>query len=327
MSTLKNDYARRDWNGDLVYFCESVGENMEKQVAQVSDVVRRFLLNVNHVPDGTDYLECRYHYTTANVLEKFLSEDGDFYCTHYRALNDDSEFREGFRRVIQYARKKGWNNNLIDRLEKLGNHFNEHDIFMPWVFSFSLYNDMLSQWIGYTNQKTGGYAIGFDMKQLDRLIKARKTITGKQPVKLVVNCIYADVDDVDVELDKVFGELRLCSYVYSSQLDIIVEAKLISGVIMMSAMIKEKSFFQEAETRLCLLIDDEIFYHDVISLDGKPRMKANLCERPGYLRDLIKSVVISPHGNQDSLYANALSLKRKYALDYFIVKSTSHYKG
>ena len=95
----------------------------------------------------------------------------------------------------------------------------------------------------------------------------------------------------------------------------------------MSAMIKEKSFFQETETRLILLVDDKALYRDMISLNGKPRMKANLSQRIGYLRDLIKSVVNSPHGNQDSLYANAMSLKMKYSLEYSIVTSASHYRG
>lgn len=300
---------------------------MQMQVEQASDVVRRFLLDINHVTDGTEYLECCYHYTTANVLERFLAEDGDIFCTHYRALNDDSEFREGFKCVLQYARKRGWDDALIDRLEQLGNHFNEKDFFMPWVFSFSLYNDMLSQWVAYTDQKTGGYAIGFNMKQLDQLIKNGREKTEKIPVKVVVNCIYAGVDDVDVELDKTFNDPQLISYVHSKQLDINMESKLIAAVIMMSAMIKEKSFFQETETRLILLVDDKALYRDMISLNGKPRMKANLSQRIGYLRDLIKSVVISPHGNQDSLYANAMSLKMKYSLEYSIVTSASHYRG
>ncbi len=293
----------------------------------MSDLVKRFLFEVFRISDGTEYLECIYHYTTANVLERFLAEDGDLLCTHYCALNDDSEFREGFKRVIQYARKRGWSIDQVNRLEKLGNHFNEKDIFMPWVFSFSLYNDMLSQWIGYTDQNAGGYAIGFDIKQLDQLIKDGRTRTEKSPAKVMVNCIYADVDDVDVKLDEVFDDSQLISYVQSKQLDIGMEAKLIATVIMMSAMIKEKSFFPEAETRLLLLVDNEILYRDMISLAGRPRMKANLSDKVGYLRDIIKSVVISPHGNQDSLYANALSLKRKYSLDYSIVTSASHYRG
>ena len=135
----------------------------------MSDLVKRFFVEVFRHPDGTGYLQCIYHYTTANVLERFLADDGDLLCTHYRALNDDSEFREGFNRVLHYAREKRWNVNLLDRIKKLGDHFNEKDIFMPWIFSFSLHNDMLSQWIGYTNPKDGGYAIGFDMRHLKKL--------------------------------------------------------------------------------------------------------------------------------------------------------------
>ena len=280
-----------------------------------------------HVPDGTEYLECIYHYTTANVLERFLAEDGDLLCTHYRALNDDSEFREGFERVLQYARKMKWNANLLYRIRKLGDHFNEKDIFMPWIFSFSLHNDMLSQWIGYTDQKDGGYAIGFDIGQLRKLTEEKNKISQKTPTKVVLNCVYSDVDDVDAKLDEISLDSDLTSYVHSDHLVMEKEAKLLFVVMLMSSMIKEKSFFQESETRLLLFVDDEKLYRDVISIGGKPRMKANLSEKPGYLRDLIKSVVISPHGNQNSLYSNALSLKRKYSLGYSIATSASHYRG
>ncbi len=308
----------------------------------MSDLVKRFLFEVFRISDGTEYLECIYHYTTANVLERFLAEDGDLLCTHYRALNDDSEFREGFKRVLQYARKMKWNANLLDRIRKLGDHFNEKDIFMPWIFSFSLHNDMLSQWIGYTDQKDGGYAIGFDREQLRKLAEEKNKISQKTPTKVVLNCVYSDVDDVDANLDEIFLDSDLTSYVHSDHLvldsdltsyvhsDHLVmekETKLLFFVMLMSSMIKEKSFFQESETRLLLFVDDEKLYRDVISIGGKPRMRANLSEKPGYLRDLIKSVVISPHGNQNLLYANALSLKRKYSLGYSIVTSASNYRG
>ena len=293
------------------------------------DLVKRFFFEVFRLPDGTEYLQCIYHYTTANVLERFLADDGDLLCTHYRALNDDSEFREGFKRVLQYARKMRWNVNLLGRITKLGDHFNEKEIFMPWIFSFSLHNDMLSQWIGYTNQEDGGYAIGFDMRQLKKLTEGKDVLSKikKTPTKVMLNCIYSDVDDVDEKLDEIFRDSDLTSYVYSDHLVIEKETKLLFFVMLMSSMIKEKSFFQESETRLLLFVDDEKLYRDVISIGGKPRMRANLSEKPGYLRDLIKSVVISPHGNQNSLYSNALSLKRKYSLGYSIVTSASHYRG
>ena len=139
--------------------------------------------------------------------------------------------------------------------------------------------------------------------------------------------MYSDVDDVDAKLDEIFLDSDLTSYVHSDHLVMEKEAKLLFVVMLMSSMIKEKSFFQESETRLLLFVDDEKLYRDVISIGGKPRMKANLSEKPGYLRDLIKSVVISPHGNQNSLYSNALSLKREYSLGYSIATSASHYRG
>lgn len=291
------------------------------------DLVKRFFFEVFRLPDGTEYLQCIYHYTTANVLERFLADDGDLLCTHYRALNDDSEFREGFKRVLQYARKMRWNVNLLGRITKLGDHFNEKEIFMPWIFSFSLHNDMLSQWIGYTDQNDGGYAIGFDIGQLRKLTEEKNKLSQKTPTKVVLNCMYSDVDDVDAKLDEIFRDSDLTSYVHSDHLVMEKETKLVFFVMLMSSMIKEKSFFQESETRLLLFVDDEKLYRDVISIGGKPRMKANLSDKPGYLRDLIKSVVISPHGNQNSLYSNALSLKRKYSLGYSIVTSASHYRG
>ena len=40
-------------------------------------LVRAFLMERFKVPDGTEMSECCYHYTTADVLEKFLLQEGE----------------------------------------------------------------------------------------------------------------------------------------------------------------------------------------------------------------------------------------------------------
>ena len=57
--------------------------------------VQSYLIDHLNVADGTAPATCVYHYTTADVLEKFLADDGDLLCTHCRSLNDSGEFLFG----------------------------------------------------------------------------------------------------------------------------------------------------------------------------------------------------------------------------------------
>ncbi len=85
--------------------------------------VRDFLMVHSKVPDGTGMSECCYHYTTADVLEEFLKEDGDILCTHCRTLNDSREFAAGVDLFASYMKTRNWNHNLATRVINQMNGF------------------------------------------------------------------------------------------------------------------------------------------------------------------------------------------------------------
>ena len=116
--------------------------------------IQTFFAERLKVPDGTRLMECRYHYTTPEVLERFLVDDGDLLCTHCRALNDSSEFILGANVVIEYMKARRWAPDLIERVVNHIKGATQFDMTMPWIFSFSLYNDSLFQWSNYTDKKT-----------------------------------------------------------------------------------------------------------------------------------------------------------------------------
>ena len=105
------------------------------------------------------------------------------------------------------------------------------------------------------------------------------------------------------------------------------ETLLHSSALALAMLVKNRAFYFEQEQRLALVHNFPTAYRDVISVDGVPRMWANVPRVIGPLRDIIRSVIISPHGNRDVLYANALSLKMKYGAKYNIVFSEAPFNG
>ena len=299
--------------------------------ASKSLAVRSFLMEHLNVPDGTALSECRYHYTTADVLEKFLVDDGDLLCTHCRSLNDGGEFVIGIRHLIDYMKDRNWNQALVARVSNQMHGFAQYDLSMPWIFSFSLYNDSAFQWANYTDRKNGGYAIGFSVSSLldlvsQRVDKANKNV--RYPIStFFLPCIYVGVDDAFSEFDFFFKKHLNYDAVYSAQVDEGVVDKIISMALILASFVKDKSFYFEGECRLVVSANFDEAYKRVNSVGGRARMPARVKDDIGLLRDVMKSVIISPHGRRDSLYVNALNLKRKFNADFNIVFSASSYRG
>ena len=293
--------------------------------------LQTFLMYNLNVPDGTGALECRYHYTTADVLEKFLVDDGDFLCTHCRALNDYNEYIIGVSILEKYMRDRNWNQTLSKQISDQLKGFAILDLWMPWIFSLSLYNDSLFQWSTYTDKKEGGYAVGFSLVRLQQLVEERIIKANKNdsyPVTtFLLPCLYVGIDDIYKWLDDFLKEYIDSGVVYASQLDVQYMRKIFLVASVAPLLIKEKSFFIEGEWRLVLVPNHNEAYDNVVSISGRPRLWARVRNDIGLLRDMVKSVIVSPHGKRDSLYLNALNLKRKYNANFNIIYSTSSYRG
>jgi hypothetical protein len=111
-----------------------------------------------------------YHYTTANGL-KGIVESNTIWATHYRFLNDKTEYKYG-QQIIE---------NVLN--ETIGNHSDDKSLVdfvgkiiagikAPrrgiYIMSFSEKKDQLSQWKGYSDNGLG-YSVGFDLAELSHL--------------------------------------------------------------------------------------------------------------------------------------------------------------
>ena len=294
--------------------------------------MREFVLNATRIEDGTRPRECVYHYTRPDVLNEFLKDGGDFLCTHFRALNDTREFLEGLDYVLGYMRRRNWHSSLIEKFIKYTYLRTQFDWSIPWIMSFSSLNDSLYQWRSYTDECQGGYAIGFESSAIEKFRNANLWACNqidRTPVSVFFSpCWYRGLENDVIEewCEKFFSEVPQGELV-SGVLTQGHETLLHSLALILAMLIKNRAFYFEQEQRLALVHNFPDAYRDVISVDGKPRMWANVPRVIGPLRDIIRSVIISPHGNRNVLYANALSLKMKYGAKYNIVFSEAPFNG
>lgn len=293
--------------------------------------VRKFLSLHSRVQDGTAVSECCYHYTKANVLEEFLKDGGDILCTHCRTVNDQREFITGVNVLASYMKMRNWNQGLANRIVSQLRGFAQFDLGMPWIFSLSIFNDSLFQWTNYTDRDEGGYAVGFSLAILQQLAEKR-VIKCNQNSRHAIStfflpCLYEGIDNIFGWLDTFLSEYIISGAVYAADIKEPLFNQIYSCASIAPMFIKDKSFFMEGEWRLVLEPNFDTAYCDIVSIGGRPRLRACVKDDIGSLRDVIKSVIVSPHGNKESLYLNALNLKRRQKANFSIAVSSSTYRG
>lgn len=138
--------------------------------------------------------EILYHYTTPKALSEILKTK-KLWATDFHYLNDYTELLLAIE--LTRTRIEGQNPKL--KFEWIGPDFIAKTRFNVGVFSLSSEKDLLSQWRSYC-PPTGGYAIGFDYRQLDSLLKNRKFLGLKR-------CIY-DENEQKQMIDEYIEEIR-----------------------------------------------------------------------------------------------------------------------
>ena len=299
-----------------------------------------------------------YHYTSIGTLEKFFADNGDFYCTDFRVLNDSSEMMVGMGMALKYLQsefkwsemKCAWFRENYKVLVGGG------EIVTPWVMSFSAEKDSLNQWGMYTKRESGGVAVGFDVGQLANAIDRWPGCYSKDAIPqdgekgnerkfelLLLPCLYAVTDEkvinglFDVRLKPhadVFGRIGEASVAQEISSDDFTRA--IISILEISAIIKHEAFRNEKEVRLVLLPMTKSLV-DCELIGGKPRWKTYVAEtrKEGYgnpkrkpLRGMIKEVIISPHGDTDMLWTTVRFLLDKYEMSWCALeKSTLPYNA
>lgn len=232
-------------------------------------------------------------------MNKFTSADASIYATHYRALNDDGEYEKGMEYVLgKYLHKR---KPAIHRLLKrtFPELYEDNDtganpfLYTPWVTSFSMAPDLLSQWIAYTPHMSGGVAIGFDFAKLEKVIQTSVCVRRKRhPVDETaldyeihfLPCVYLydGYEMVNKILDYLFGSYwqKLCKSIQgSAKGEEKNKRKAIAALLvanLFAAIAKDASFSIEQEFRLVMLVRSEEYLKKMEFIGGKPRLKVPL---------------------------------------------------
>jgi len=299
-----------------------------------------------------------YHYTSLDTLNAMLLEDADFYCTHFQALNDDSEIEIGMIITEKYLQEKfGWSSNgCVLFREVFKAILDDYQFGVPWIMSFSKEKDSLNQWGMYTDRIKGGVAIGFHVGQIWSAIDRFPGCYSKNALKSngdkgdmsafelrLLPCLYVESD---VELIKEL--LETCLSIHEKELQRIGSARTIkdlqltdfhdaiTSILQVCTVIKHEAFKNEKEVRLILLPKIKNI-DDCELIGGKPRWKTYVRQTryEGFgspirkpLRGMIKEVVISPHGDVGMLWRTIRFLLNKYKMNWCALeKSVLPYNG
>ena len=302
--------------------------------------------------------ELLYHYTSLDVFCKFVEPPrNDFYCTHFKALNDGAEMRTGIDFAVSFLQSRlGWTDYEGLFFKKVYcDSINLDDVKVPWVMSFSRQRDNLNQWIAYTDPKRGGVSIGVQRGNLwsaiDRFPGCYSRAVSQDGRKAtnkgfdlgLMPCLYSVrdkklIEDLVEEMLTPYLDVFKCIIRNGILQDRPTDWNVaISSILRFSSIIKDESFGSEQEERLVLL-PLTISYADCEVLGGKPRWRTYISEvqQEGFmsethrgLRGLIREVIISPQGDRQLLHTTVNVLLKKYGMNNFckLEDSCSPYNG
>lgn len=292
-----------------------------------------------------------YHYTTKEVLLELAKKDAKFFATYFRALNDDQEYNKGLSYVMKNYLPR-YNKTILKLLkpyiedddEWLKQETPNKPILFPWVMSLSRSADSLYQWRAYTDPIDGGVAVGFDFEELEKLtsisVSARRARKDSDPTALAYElhflpCLYLDEDNKeDVArankildfLFKEWYEVRKKEAGFTKRKDCAVLALVVANLF--ALITKNASFRDEQEVRLVLFLKDPKYFGNISFVGGKPRVEIPLPRDTGVkVNELIKKVVISPHGDKCMLRSIVDMAAIRNGINYKIKPSKSSFNG
>ena len=263
--------------------------------------VKDFILSKGNIQATPQVL---YHYTTIETFEVLVAKDADLFCTHYMDLNDDVEFRKGFAYFKQYCDRKYHDEKIAKMLTSYWTTVRKLQMLYantPWIMSFSTQRDSLSQWRAYTDRKRGGVAIGFDKAKLEDAILERSKKASNGFSICLLPCIYYDsgIDErLDALIDFLLDPLSSDSPTFENDLQ--------AAIHLFCCVVKDKSFEQECEWRLLIQTDDRKDCVGARVIGDKARIPAGFLSEDGFcIGEMIREVVLSPHGEQRRLFQGA----------------------
>ena len=272
-------------------------------------------------------VELLYHYTNCEVAQELFKENADLWCTHYRFMNDSKEWFSGLELIGDILRNQG-SDELADEVDLLPEKIG----CAPWITSFSMNCDKASMWGMYCDRSNGGFALGFNLVDLEQLIDQKNK--SSQDEYFLLPCIY-DTNTVKSILTYILDECHSDEDEHLCKEGCVCELtpRILSRIFFLSLIVKHPSFDYEDEWRLivrkhdALPLEDEglrMLYSN--SDDEKPHIVSGLFEKP--LRDYFAQIIVSPCGNVDANFSCMAKKKAKYNLNGLsIIKSSSPYNG
>lgn len=268
-----------------------------------------------------------YHFTKPCVVREHLFKDGgDMRCTHVASLNDDSEWQKGLDYISDYLRNHG-KGDLADEVDVLPERIG----CVPYVCSFSQYDDKASMWGMYGDRQCGGYALGFMRTELERLVNAKNVQSDDE--YYLLPCLYSGVHYADVVLDHILNECHSDEdeHLIREGCETELPSRILSRIFFLSLIIKDSSFDYENEWRLVIRKNasaplqrgEGIFFGDVSRY-----VYSELFEGP--VRNYFSRIVVSPCGGENvknDNYVKILELRDIYGLHFEVAKSRSPYNG
>ncbi len=283
---------------------------------------------------GDSKISVLYHYTTADVLDKLLEEDGDLRCTYFGDLNDSAEFWAGYDYFVYYYERNG-ESRIVQKLQDLRGRWDKlHKLYgnTLWLMSFSAEKDSLYQWVAYTDRQKGGVAIGFDKAKLENAAKASTERTNRDV--MLLPCFYVrrrkrkdsrnESEFVDKRLD---GLIEFIMENYGSKSNSWEELE--TAILVFSSIVKDKVFSEEHEWRLIVLTKDTMSCKGAKVIAQKARLPLGIGEKgKRKVGELISEIQTSPHGNQKRLMHSIMLPKfSDSGLQYKVAFSDLPYKG
>lgn len=254
--------------------------------------------------------EVLYHYTSQIVVDGFSKPETHLYCTKASELNDESEFKIGLVRGLEYIKNR-FSLSDFKSIKATLEDAKVKGLWMPWIMSFSSEGDDLNQWKGYVDQKNGGYAVGFSRQALEMVIETKtfqwQSLTkfnGIPPpyVMYLFPCFYNANDDIEKLLSILFGDI-LSNYMqmnvfYPAPEGLKRVATIISLLYLFAGIYKHEAYRDERETRIVLQNNTEISGADICNIGGKHRIPVPGIPELIKIKDCIVSICSSPHGNR-----------------------------
>ncbi len=286
---------------------------------------------------GYGEVENLYHYTSIEALESLTRGEGDLRLTHYKFLNDRSEFDIGRQTIIEILQSLNLEHKEKYLQEIQGNdldtQFLQKQYQMPWIASFSAERDSLYQWIAYTPRDKGGIALSLNTRELLQKVQTANASygrfdcdTGLVPCIYLVPCFYKnkDTDRLSEFVDFLFG-----TYLPDVQSRCKKEegrrTAFYEVVMIGSSLIKHDAFRFEREWRIVFLPNQEEQMKVVMPYGNK--LASGLWDAQHPFGQDVKEVMLSPHGNLEALSKKVNWIKEMRSLPFKLSPSDIPYVG